>query len=179
MAGISGTGMADPAASNSEEGQSADPASTSTTLWNFDSMPFNTQLLEDFSMWSVPGGLSLETINFASPPVNVQDVQMLDPALSRNIPPLDGPSPSEFTLPPPVTNLGKMWFTKFQDAEEQPQYFKSSSVVRTPGSDQEDITHVDDQYRERLSKAFLRPLPQDEPLPSSDFLVREFISTLF
>ena len=170
-AGISGTAMTDPAASTSES-QSADQASTSTTLWNFDSMPFSTQFLEDFPMWSVPGEVSLEAITFGATPVNVQDLQMLDPALFGNTPPLDGPSPSEFVLPPPVTNLGKMWFTKLQDAEEQPQYFKSSSVARTPGSDQEDITHVDDHYRERLCKAFLRPPPQEEPLPSSDFLVR-------
>lgn len=120
----------------------------------------------------------MDTVSLAVTAIEneVQDMLMQDPQLSSMAQNPD-PSPSEFTLPPPVVNLGRIWFTKARGAKEQPRYLLPSSIATTsPLPQQDDLTHVDDQYRQRLSKVFLRPVPQDDPLPSSDFLVCWLIS---
>jgi hypothetical protein len=129
-------------------------------FWN---MPFT----EDFSAWSMNGGLSLDAIDM--PPTTI-DTQMLDrePTIHTYTP--AEPSPSEFDLPPPVLDLGKIWFTNLQSSEERLQHPPMVSPATTPAAHHNHATDVDDNYRLRLSKSLVSSPPQQDPLPSSDFL---------
>ncbi|KFZ01298.1 hypothetical protein V500_00813 [Pseudogymnoascus sp. VKM F-4518 (FW-2643)] len=157
-------GMTDTAESAAHEVLPVDPLRTSTRAWDFSDMQFT----EDFPVWAIHGGFSVDTFNLAATALenDVQDMQMLDPELSNRAQNPDSKL-SEFTLPPPVVNLENIWFTKVQDVMEQPRYLLPFSTAPTDPVPQQD---VGDQYRQHLSKSLLHPAPQDDPLPSSDFL---------
>jgi hypothetical protein len=71
----------------------------------------------------------------------------------------------------PNMDLRKLWFTRLTSPEEDLPILGPPSPAQSPITSVSDATDISDQYRLRLSKTVLNPLPPDDPLPSSDFLV--------
>jgi len=133
--------------------------------WNF----WNTLFVEDFSTWPMNSAFSMDALDMAPVSTDVHDMPMPDHGTPTNFP-IEEQSPSEFNLPPPIIDLVSIWFTKLPGSDEQLPNLPPSPAATTPNDQCIDAT-VDDQYRLRLRKVFLTPPPQDNRLPSSDFIV--------
>lgn len=134
--------------------------------WDF----WNTPFVEDFSTWPMNGAFSMDAIDMALVGTNVQDMPTPDQELSTNFS-IEEKSLSEFNLPPPVLNLAAIWFTKLPNTDEQLPNSPPSPAATTPNDQRSEVTDVGDQYHLRLRKVLLTPPPQDNRLPSSDFMV--------
>jgi hypothetical protein len=76
-------------------------------------------------------------------------------------------------MEPSSPDLEKMWFTRLSSPEEDSTRFTPLSPAQSPTASVSDVADISDQYRLRLSKEIFSPLPQDDPLPSSDFLASQ------
>ncbi len=134
--------------------------------WDFWNAPF----VEDFSTWPMNGAFSMDAVDMVPGGTHMHDIPMQNHATLTNNFPIEEQSPSEFNLPKPVVNLASIWFTKLPGSDVQFHNSPPSPAATTPNDQRSDAT-VDDKYRLRLSKVFLTPPPQDNRLPSSDFMV--------
>jgi len=133
---------------------------------------WNALSVDGFPAWPLNDGFVLDATEMQPTATNGHNAQIHDHDFTENGVISGEPSPSEFDLPPPVLDLAKIWVTNLQSNDDPSLLSRKASPRMTPLPYTGDITDVDDHYRLRLSKVLLTPPPQQDPLPSSDFLVR-------
>jgi hypothetical protein len=129
--------------------------------WDFG----NSSIMEMFQIGT--GGYSMQA---GSEPMLLQNTQPLQ--LSRNSNASRATQPGS-DMGPSSTDLEKMWFTRLSSPKEDSTRFTPFSPAQSPTASVSDVVDISDQYRLRLSKEIFSPLPQDDPLPSSDFLASQ------
>jgi hypothetical protein len=132
--------------------------------WDFG----NSSMMEMFQIG--PGGYSMQAGQIASEPMLLQNTQPLQLPRNSNA---SRATQSGSDMEPSSPDLEKMWFTRLSSPEEDSTRFTPLSPAQSPTASVSDVADISDQYRLRLSKEIFSPLPQDDPLPSSDFLASQ------
>jgi hypothetical protein len=135
-------------------------------LWDFG----NSSMMEIFQIGTTGGDYSMQTGHIALEPMSVRNTQPSQ--VSRNSNALRA-TQSGSNTEPSSPDLQKMWFTRLSSPEKDSTRFTPLSPAQSPTATVSDVADISDQYRLRLSKEIFSPLPQDEPLPSSDFLASQ------
>jgi hypothetical protein len=134
--------------------------------WDFG----NSSMMEMFQIGTTGDGYSMQTGQFASEPMLLQNTQPLQVPRNSNA---SRAAQSGSNMEPSSLDLQKMWFTRLSSPEEDSSRFTPLSPAQSPTASVSDVADISDQYRLRLSKEIFSPLPQDDPLPSSDFLASQ------
>jgi len=135
-------------------------------LWDFG----NSSMMEMFQIGTTGGGYSMQAGHIASEPMSLQNMQPSQVPRNSNA---SRPTQSGSNMEPSSPDLQKMWFTRLSSPEEASTRFTPLSPAQSPTATVSDVADISDQYRLRLSREIFSPLPQDEPLPSSEFLVSQ------
>lgn len=139
-------------------------------IWDFS----NVELMDDCLLWEQNSGFQTDVFRAAEIMESRRDVQLQSPGCSGDFQLSDGNNRSTKTELPPVLDLGNMWFTKIhrkgESLYDSPFTPASTSTYQSNLSPRVPEVVVED-CRLGLSKALIPPSPQDDLLPSSEFLV--------
>lgn len=139
----------------------------SGNLWDLGSIPFP----DDVSLWSFNSNFWMNAVGMDPILSQAHQEQMPSPRCTTDICVSTAASSSESARPSAVSDLSHLWLPQMHSRLDISQRLQVSSPARTPSSYSGDPTHIDEQYRRDLTKAFITQPSQEFSLPSSEFLV--------
>jgi hypothetical protein len=139
MKGKSQLEMAVSSGSGHHRSQSMYPKGSQAGTWDF----WNTQFVEDFSTWPIYANYSMDADDVVPIGVTTNDMATMSGQTPGHFRGPEEHDPSGSSLPPPVTELSEIWFTKLRSNDEQ--LLSPSTTI--PIGPQLDATEIDEQYR--------------------------------
>ncbi|KAI6712903.1 hypothetical protein JHW43_004557 [Diplocarpon mali] len=148
-------------------------------IWGFHSMGF----MDDASLWAANHGFLASGMDTTGAPLSSlpdTDVSQLEPLGNHHHGRGQQDARGTGTAPPAAIDVRELWFTRIPRTTEKQHYPQLSPSISNsgPAASPSESEIVDEECRRELRKALVRPIYQEDFLPSSSFLnicVRRFL----
>ena len=146
--------------SASTPGQPIAGFETGENTWDFN----NTEWMDIAELWTINSEVGTTGMTG-----QLQDTQPQNSGYAGNVHRLHSQRHPDASRLPAILDMRDIWFTTIQRSKENDPPIRTSVFQShsSPGG----LEMIDEEYRRSLTKALIRPFPEEDLLPCSDLLV--------